>query len=98
MGFFAAQAMTDYVVVETNLLIIRRMAKVLQNPNICRQKSCRSECCVKSGLMNVKHICRCLMVLFYGYHASVRLMKVYSDAVLLVYMFISCLHVDADAR
>lgn len=38
------------------------------------------------------------MVLFYGYHASVRLMKVYSDAVLLVYMFISCLHVDADAR
>lgn len=98
MGFFATQTLADDSMVEVNLLIISRMAKVLQNPNICRQKSCRSECCVKSDLMNVKHICRCLMVLFYGYHASVRLMKVYSDAVLLVYMFISCLHVDADAR
>lgn len=91
MGFFAMHTMTDDSMVEANLLIIRRMAEVLQNPNICGQKSCRSECCVKSGLINVKYMCHCLMVLFYGYHASVRLMKVYSDAVLLVCMFISCL-------
>lgn len=90
--------MTDYVVVEANMLIIRLMAEVLQNPNIRGQKSCRSECCVKSGLINVKYIFHCLMVLFYGYHASVRLMKVYSDAVLLVCMFISCLYVDAYYR
>ena len=83
--------MTDDSMVEANLLIIRRMTEVLQNPNICGQKSCRLEYCVKSGLINVKYVCRCLMVLFYGYHASVRLMKVYSDAVLLVCMFISCL-------
>ncbi len=98
MGFFATQTMTNDSMVEAKMLIIRRMAEVLQNPNICGQKSCRSECCVKSGLINVKYIFHCLMVLFLGYHVSVRLTKVYSDAVLLVYMFISCLYVDAYAR
>lgn len=98
MGFFATQTMTNDSMVEAKMLIIRRMTEVLQNPNICGQKSCRSECCVKSGLINVKYIFHCLMVLFLGYPVSVRLTKVYSDAVLLVYMFISCLYVDAYAR
>jgi len=53
-GLFATQTLADDSMVEANLLIIRRMAEVLQNPNICGQKSCRSECCVKSDLINVK--------------------------------------------
>ena len=54
MGFFAMHTMTDDSMVEAKMLIIRRMAEVLQNPNICGQKSCRLEYCVKSGLINVK--------------------------------------------